>query len=135
MYIWSCQTSYSHCFRSLQFISSMSVWGDEEKTFWRKCIISISRQTKYGTLKIRHLPTFYTRLIQKLPHGLHILGIISSRRWSLLCEKKTFPSTMSLMSLRSFTARCYTQFKLLSDQGANIYHRELALVDFTPGGL
>lgn len=31
----------------------------------------------------------------------------------------------SLMSLRSSTAACYTQFKLLSDQGTNIYHRAM----------
>lgn len=40
---------------------------------------------------------------------------------------------MSLVSPRSFTARCYTQFKLLSDQGANIHHSELALAVFTSG--
>lgn len=64
--------------------------------------------------------------------------IISSRRRSLLGEKEkkregTRLAATSLVSPRSFTARCYTQFKLLSDQGANIHHSELALAVFTPG--
>lgn len=72
-------------------------------------------------------------------HAARIPGIISTRRRPLLGEREkkeregTRLAATSLASPRSFTARCYTQFKLLSDQGANIHHSELALAVFTPG--
>lgn len=104
-----------------------------------KLAAGLAAQRKYGDLKMRHLPTDFSTFIEEVPHiAARIPGIISSLRRSSLGEKEkkregTRLATTSLVSRRSFTARCYTQFKLLSDQGANIHHSELALAVFTPG--
>lgn len=139
------QTSDSGCFRSaaqsLRFIFFLGgcLGGDEAEPAGGK-IGNGSRSSKEirGSEDETPANKFFHVHRGGSAHAARIPGIISTRRRSLLGEKEkkregTRLATTSLVSPRSFTARCYTQFKLLSDQGANIHHSELALAVFTPG--
>lgn len=119
----------------------LAVWGEMKQNLLdEKLVVSLTAQRKFEDLKMRHAPTIFCSFKKEVPRtpaafreSFQVgVGHYSGTK-ELKKRKGTRPATTSLVSPRSFTARCYTQFKLLSDQGANIHHSELALAVFTAG--